>query len=58
MYLEENMILKQQRGHQFNKKKKKVRDNRENLAKERNAEFGGANNAPMAISMESTVGSC
>jgi hypothetical protein len=52
------MILKQQRGHQFNKKKKKVRDNRENLAKERNAEFGGANNAPMAISMESTVGSC
>ena len=30
-----------QRGHQF--KKKKVRDNRENSARERSVEFEGAN---------------
>jgi hypothetical protein len=34
--------LKQQRGQPF-QKKKKVRDNRENLARERSAKFGGAN---------------
>ena len=45
-----------QRGHQF--KKKKVRDNRENSARERSAEFGGTNNALMPISLKSTVGSC
>jgi len=39
-------------------KKKKVRDNRENSARERSAEFGGANNAPVAISLEYTVGLC
>jgi hypothetical protein len=50
--------LKQQRGHQFIKNKKKVRDNRENSARERSAEFGGTNYAPMPISLESTVGSC
>jgi hypothetical protein len=40
------------------KKKEKVRDNRENSVRERNAKFKGANNAPMATSLESTVGSC
>jgi hypothetical protein len=49
------MSLKQQRGHQ-SKKKKKVRDNRENSAKERSAKFEGANNALVAISMATTVG--
>jgi hypothetical protein len=49
------MPLKQQRGHQF-KKKKKVRDIRENSARERSAKFKGANNSPMAISLESTIG--
>jgi hypothetical protein len=39
-------------------KNKKVRDNRENSARERSAEFGGANNAPVAISLEYTVGLC
>jgi hypothetical protein len=48
------MPLKQQRGHQF--KKKKVRDIRENSARERSAKFKGANNSPMAISLESTIG--
>jgi hypothetical protein len=48
------MSLKQQRGHQS--KKKKVRDNRENSAKERSAKFEGANNALVAISMATTVG--
>jgi hypothetical protein len=38
--------------------KKKQRDNRENSARERSAEFEGANNTPMAISLASTVGSC
>jgi len=37
-------------------KKKKVRDNRENSAKERSAKFEGANNALVAISMATTVG--
>jgi hypothetical protein len=40
------------------KEKEKVRDNRENSVRERNAKFKGANNAPMATSLESTVGSC
>jgi len=39
-------------------KKKETRDNKENSARERSAEFGGANNAPVVISLESTVGSC
>jgi hypothetical protein len=30
----------------------------ENSARERGAEFGGINNTPVAISLESTVGSC
>jgi hypothetical protein len=38
--------------------KKKVRDNRENSARERSAEFGGANNALVTISLEYTVGLC
>jgi hypothetical protein len=37
-------------------KKKKVRDNRENSARERSAKFKGANNSLMAISLESTIG--
>jgi hypothetical protein len=53
------MPLKQQRGHQYKKRKRKeTRDNKENSARERSAEFGGANNAPVVISLESTVGSC
>jgi hypothetical protein len=45
-------------------KKNEVRDNRENSARDRSAEFGGANpkkknnNASVAISLVSTVGSC
>jgi hypothetical protein len=39
-------------------KKKRVRNNRENLARERSAEFRGANNVPVAISLASTVGPC
>ena len=35
-----------------------MRDNRENSARERSAEFEGANNALVAISLEATVGSC
>jgi hypothetical protein len=38
--------------------KKRVRDNRENSARERSVEFGRANNAPVAISLVATVGSC
>jgi len=55
-----NMSLKKQRGHQPRKKKreKKMWDNRENSARERSVEFGGGNNAPAAISLISTVGSC
>jgi len=37
-------------------KKKKVRDNRKNSARERSAKFEGANNAPVAIYMAATVG--
>jgi hypothetical protein len=38
--------------------KKRVRDNRENSARERSVEFGSANNALVAISLVATVGSC
>jgi hypothetical protein len=48
----ENMSLKQQRGHQS---KKKVRDNRENSTRERSAEFEGANDASVAISLAATI---
>jgi hypothetical protein len=55
----ENIPLKQQRGHQTRQKKEKKKwDNRENSAREISAEFGGANNAPVSISMTSTVRSC
>jgi hypothetical protein len=40
------------------KRKRKMRDNRENLARDRSVEFRGANNALVAISLASTVGSC
>jgi hypothetical protein len=36
--------------------KKKVRDNRENSARERSAKFKGENNALVAIYMAATVG--
>jgi hypothetical protein len=39
-------------------KKKKVRDNRENSNRERSADFEETNNALVAISLESIVGSC
>jgi hypothetical protein len=35
-----------------------MRDNRENLARDISVEFRGANNALVAISLASTVGSC
>jgi hypothetical protein len=35
-----------------------VRDNRENSNRERSADFGETNNALVAISLESIVGSC
>jgi hypothetical protein len=55
----ENIPLKQQRGHQTRQKKEKKKwDNRENSAREISAEFGGANNAPMAISLASSVWLC
>jgi len=54
----ENMPLKQQKATSPDQKKKKKWDNRENSARERSVEFGGANNAPVAISLASTVGLC
>jgi hypothetical protein len=38
--------------------KKKVRDNRENSARERSVEFEETNNTLVVISLESIVGSC
>ena len=48
--------FKTAKGHQF--KKKKGWETIENSARERGAEFGGTNNSLVAISLESTVGSC
>jgi len=57
--------FKTAKGHQFKEKEKKKKKKRrkegetmENSARERGAEFGRNNNIPMAISLESTVGSC
>jgi len=60
--MRENIVIKGKCAFKSVKRppiqQKQVRDNRENSARERNAEFGGANNALVAISLESTVGSC
>jgi hypothetical protein len=53
----ENIPLKQQRGYHIRQKKKRT-ETIEEIWLERGAEFRGANNASMAISMTSTVRSC
>jgi hypothetical protein len=39
-------------------KKERRRDNKENSARKRSVEFRRANNAPVALSLTSTVGLC
>jgi hypothetical protein len=49
-------IFKTAKRPPVQQKNKRMREKRENSARERGAEFEGINNALMAISLESTVG--